>query len=208
MTATAEKLAPEATRPSIAAHEENLRRWQSKIASLGEELAKAEQELEKLETAAAKAALEGTELPDMGPAASKARALKRARAMASEEAQQAEQELKEARQAEAEAARVIVAKKIVQEARGLDDALAEVGARLEHLARLVSKEYELSRASGATRRRRMADLSPTALAGACMHHAPELLASLNSPRPPADLRQPLAATLAARYAHPHLQEVK
>jgi hypothetical protein len=209
MTATAKKTEePQATRPSVEAHAEAARRWRDKVAALGQELTQAQAELDAAEGAAARAALAGEELPDMGGLESKVRALRKARVMAQEHAEAAEEELAAAKREEAAEAAHAVAVQLVAEAEGLDDTLAELGHRVATLQRLGRRHSELASAAGIRRRREAHDLSPTALAGAVMHAAPEVFSVLNCPRPTSDQRRPLAEALAARHGlGPHLHEV-
>ena len=209
MNATAQKQAPETPRPSIEAHEESLRRWTAKVAALGEDLAKTEAELEQLETQAAQAALEGKKLPDMGDVASRARAIKRARVLAQEHAEEAEEALTSARQAEAQAAAAVVAAEIAREAAGLDDVLSELGHRVATLNKLGQRHNALMAAAGGRRRRERNPIRASDLAGAILHFAPEVFDALETPRPNHNQRKPLADAMAARYGpRPHLEEVK
>ena len=196
-----ERLHPEA-------YAEAARKWRAKAADLGEQMGLAQAELDKVEGEAAKAALEGREMPDTGAYESKLRALKRARQMAVEAAEQAEEGLAAAKRAEAKDAAAAVAVQLVAEASGLDDCLAELGHRTATVQRLGRRHAELMTAAGG--RRRVSDgISPSALAGAIVHAAPEVFAALGAPRPTAAQRQPLAEALAQRHGlAPAIREVK
>ena len=208
MTATAKKT-EEPLQPSVSAHAEAARRWKAKVASLGEDLARAQAELDAVEAAAAKAALAGEPLPDMAGLESKVRAITKARQMAQEHVDEAEEQLAEAKRQEAKEAAEVLAGQLVKEAEAVDDTLAELGHRLTALKKLGRRHGELASAAG-IRRRRGADegIRPSALAGAMLHIAPELFEVLGCARPALDQRQPLATALARLHGlAPHLHEV-
>lgn len=185
----------------VAAHEAALAKWQGRVAVLGDQLAEAEAKLDAAETQAARAALEGQPLPEtLGQLESEIRALKRARAMASEEVLNAEAALEAARRAEAAAAADALGPKLAAEAAGLDDCLAELAHRMNTLGRLGRQHEQLARAAGRRRRATVDGVAPSALAGAILHAAPELFQLLQIPRPPQDSRQPLAAYYTRRFA--------
>lgn len=208
MTATAEKTAEPQIRPE--AHAEAARRWRARVAGLGEEMAQAQAALDAAEAEAAKAALEGREMPDMAGLESKVRALKRARQMAVESAEQAEELLAAAQRQEAAAAAELVATEMVGVAASVDDTLAELGHHTATLQKLGRRYNSLASAAGKRVRRGSPDISPSALAGALAHACPEIFAALQIPRPIAAQRRPLAVTLAERHGvgGPHLHEVK
>lgn len=193
----------------VTTHEAAVKGWQSRIASLGEELAKAQAELEEAETAAAKAVMEGHPLPDsIGPLESKVRTLHKARQMATEQLEEAEANLTAARRQEAADAAALIAPKLVEEAAALDDTLAELGHRLTTLTRLATQHARLADAAGLRRRRAADPISPTALAGAVFTAAPELFELLQTPRPPQDSRVPLAVHMGRRHGTgPQIHEV-
>jgi hypothetical protein len=190
----------EADRPlPVATHEQAVQGWRDRIAALGDQLGAATADLENAETEAAKAALAGEPMPDtLGPLESKVRTLKKARAMAAEELALAEDALQTARRTEAKEAAALLAPKLVAEAAGLDDCLAELGHRLTVLRRLAVQYNQQASAAGL--RRRQADaISPTAVAGAVAASAPELLEIVQAPRPSIDARKPLAAYYTGRF---------
>lgn len=188
------------TAPGAGFHEAAIQRWTSKVASLGEDMAKAQARLDALEVEAAQAALDGKPMPTaMGQVEAELRALKRARQMAQEEIGKAEEALTQLRRDEAREAAAAVAAQLEAEAAALDDTLAEVGHRLTVLSRL-GQQYDRLASTAVLRRRRGAlAISPTAVAGAVMAAAPELLEILGSPRPSHDARRPLAVAMARRH---------
>jgi len=209
MTATAERpkalpnADPAAAARALAEH------WRKRAAEIGGQMAETEARLEELESEAARAALEGKPLPDMGGLEAELRALKRARQLAMEKAEAAEEEEVQAkRQAAAEAAAAMLPR-LVAEAAAMDDVLAELGHRLATLSRLARQQEQLAQAGGQRRRRTPDAVSPSALAGAILHSAPELFELLQFPRPSHDSRAPLAVHLSRRHGlGPQLHEVK
>lgn len=188
------------TAPGAGFHEAAIQQWTSKVASLGESMARAQASLDALEVEAAQAALDGKPMPTaMGQVEAELRALKRARQMAQEEIAKAEEALAEVRRNEAREAAAVVAAQLEQEAAALDDTLAEVGHRLTVLNRLGTQYDRLASVAQLRRRRGALTPSPGAIAGAVMHHAPELIQILGTPRPSPNTREPLAATMARRH---------
>jgi hypothetical protein len=173
--------------------------WRGRAAEIGASMAEAQTRLEELEGEAATAALEGQPLPEMGGLEAELRALKRARQLAMEKAEMADEEAAAARRASAAEAAAALAPRLVAEAAALDDCLAELGHRLTTLARLARQQDQLARAGGVQRRRSADAISISALAGAILHNTPELFELLQCPRPTQDSRQPLAAHMARRH---------
>ena len=198
----------EPARASIEAHETAVARWRAKVTALGQQMNEAQAKLDSLEVEAARAALEGSAMPDMGQLEAELRALKRARQMAMEAAATAEENLADARRQQAAEAAAVMAAEMVREAAGMDDTLAELGHRLAVLVRLGRQHEQLAVAGGRRHRRGSDAVSASAVAGAIFHAAPELFEVLQTPRPSHDQRQPLAVALARRHGvGPQLVEV-
>jgi hypothetical protein len=213
-TTTAERPEAEAPKPATqtdpaAAAKALAVHWNARAAELWEQMAEAQRRLEALEAEAAQAALDGQPLPSVADAEAALRALKRARQLAMERAAMADEEEQAAKRATAAEAAAALAPKLVAEGAGIDDCLAELGHRLTVLRRIARQHDQLAAEGGMRRRRGAEPVRASELAGAIMHHAPELADILQFPRPSLDSRQPLAVHLARRHGlGPQLEEVK
>ena len=212
MTQAAEKTAEpqaEPTRASVEAHEIAVERWRAKVADLGRQMDAAQASLDALEVEAARAAVDGRAMPEMGQHEAELRALKRARQLAQERVDAAEEDLAAARREQAAEGAARLAVELVKEAAAMDDTLSELGHRITVLARLARQHGQMADQAGQRRRRTGFDISPTALAGAILHAAPELFEVLGTSRPNHGHRMPLATALARRHGvGPQLEEVK
>jgi hypothetical protein len=200
MTQAATKLAEPEALPTPEAAADLVQHWHKRAAEIGADLQKAEAELERLETAAAQAALEGKDLPDTAEAASRVGALKRARLMVMQKLEDAEQEREAALRAVAQVAAAKLAHELAAQAEGLDDCLFELGHRVQTFNRTAKQWLQQARASGQRHRRGFEELRPSELAGAVLHLSPEVFDALGVQRPSHAQRQPLAAVAAKKYA--------